>query len=214
MTIITRSILSEYRLQHAIYKDFCSLVVVLLEDLLKKGKYKYHLSSRVKEEASIIEKIKRKKSEGKDYKHLEDIDDIAGVRVVFYTEIDKKKFVRTLKKEFGSSAEIYEAKGKHGYSSTHILATLGETRSELSEYKKFKNLICEIQLTLILDHAWAEVEHDVLYKTSSKIKKLDSMYYENLKIRMENIMSQHLKQASIELESILSEVKKIKSSKR
>jgi ppGpp synthetase/RelA/SpoT-type nucleotidyltranferase len=84
----------------------------------------------------------------------------------------------------------------------------------LSEYKRFKNLKCEIQLTLILDHAWAEVEHDILYKTSSKIKKLDSNYYEHLKIRMENVMSQHLKQASFELESILSEVKKIKNPKK
>lgn len=201
-------------MQHALYTDFCGLMVFLLEDILKKGKYKYHINSRVKDEHSLSEKIKRKKQTGSEYKHLRDIEDIAGVRIVFYTEIDKKRFTRQLKRELGNSIEIYEANGKHGYSSTHILATLGTVRSELVEYKRFKHLICEIQLTLMLDHAWAEVEHDVLYKAGPKIKKLDLSYQESLKIRMENIMSQYIKQASIELESILMEVKKIKNQKK
>lgn len=214
MNIITRSILSEYREDNALYTDFCSLMALLLEDMLKKGKYKYHINGRVKSEHSLVEKIKRKKNTPTEYRHLSEIEDVAGVRVVFYTEADKRRFIRYLKKEFENSLNIYVANGKHGYSSTHIIATLDAVRSELSEYKKFKNLKCEIQLTLILDHAWAEVEHDILYKADPKIKKLDSVYQESLKIRMENIMSQYIKQASSELENILTEVKKVKSSKK
>lgn len=90
MNIITRSILSEYRTQHALYTDYCSLMSLLLEDILKKGKYKYHINSRIKNEQSLVEKIKRKKHTGVEYKHIDEIDDIAGVRIVFYTEIDKK----------------------------------------------------------------------------------------------------------------------------
>lgn len=214
MTIITRSILSEYAAQRTIYEDFCGLIVMLLEDMLRKGKYKYHITSRVKDEKSLLEKIKRKRQESKEYKHVGDIEDIAGVRVVFYTDLDRKRFVKSFKKEFGNSVKVTETKGKHGYSSTHIITTLGEKRSELSEYKIFKNLTCEVQLTLILDHVWAEVEHDVLYKMNSKMKKIDSVYYQNLEIRMENIMSQYIKRASSELESILLEVKKNKTTKK
>ena len=65
----------------------------------------------------------------------------------------------------------------------------------------------------MLDHAWAEVEHDILYKASSKVKQLNTKRYDNLKVRMEKIMSQYIKRASVELESITREIRDLKSTK-
>jgi ppGpp synthetase/RelA/SpoT-type nucleotidyltranferase len=208
----TRLILSEYKATHSLYNDFCYVMSNLLDDILKKGKYKYHISYRLKDVASLSEKIERKNNKNLRYKHLGDIEDIAGIRIVFYTEIDRKKFLKRMEKEFSDAMEINKTKGENGYSSIHVISSLGKKRSELSEYKRFKDLKCEIQLTLMLDHAWAEVEHDILYKVHPKVSQIDPNHYEDLKIRMKKIMSEYIKRASMELESIVREVKRIKKS--
>jgi ppGpp synthetase/RelA/SpoT-type nucleotidyltranferase len=182
----------------------------LLEDMLKKDNFKYHINNRLKDVASLSEKIERKRNKGTVYKHLQDINDIVGIRIIFYTETDKKNFIKILKDDLKDAMKIKRAKGPHGYSSTHVIASLGEKRSALSEYKRFKDLKCEIQLTLILNHAWAEIEHDILYKADKAMSQIDSTYHETLKVRMEKIMSHYIKKASFELEKISQEIKKIK----
>ena len=214
MSPITNTILSEYKHNHSLYNDFSYVMYNLLEDMLRKGNYKYHINNRIKDVASLSEKINRKKTLGVQYKHIQDIEDIVGIRIVFYSETDRKKFIRRLQKEFGESMEIQETKGPYGYSSTHVITSLGKKRSELSEYKRFQDLKCEIQLTLILNQAWAEIEHDILYKASKTVAQVDSKTYESLKTRMEKIMSQYIKKASFELESIVKEIKRIKVTKK
>jgi putative GTP pyrophosphokinase len=210
MSPTTRNILAEYKTTHNLYNDFCYVMHNLLEDILIKGKYKYHINNRVKAVESLSEKIERKKVRGIKYRHLQDIEDIVGIRIVFYTEADRKKFLKKMHKEFADSIEINKTKGPHGYSAIHVIASLGEKRSALIEYERFKGLKCEIQLSLILDHAWAEVEHDILYKPGGVVSKIDPVHYEGLKTRMEKVMSQYIRRASNELESIVKEIKKIK----
>jgi ppGpp synthetase/RelA/SpoT-type nucleotidyltranferase len=178
--------------------------------MLKKENYKYQINNRLKDVTSLSEKIERKKVRGTLYKHIQDINDIVGIRIIFYTETDKKSFLKIMREDFGNAMKIKKAYGPHGYSATHVITSLGEKRSELSEYKRFKELKCEIQLTLILNHAWAEIEHDILYK-ANKVSQLNLEYHETLKVRMEKIMSQYIKRASSELEKISQEIRKIKS---
>lgn len=214
MSPTTRSILAEYETSHTLYNDFSYVMYTLLEDMLKKGNYKYHINNRLKDITSLSEKIKRKEVSGIRYKHIQDIEDIVGIRIVFYTEIDKKRFIRGMHRNFGDSIKVERAKGPYGYSSTHVIASLGEKRSELTEYKRFKELKCEIQLTLILNHAWAEIEHDILYKAGKAVSQMDQQQYESLKIRMKKVMSQYIERASTELESIAREIKRIKIIKK
>jgi hypothetical protein len=56
-----------------------------------------------------------------------------------------------------------------GYSSLHLIARLGEARSELLEYSDYKGMECEIQIRSVLQHAWAEIEHDLGYKGSQPL---------------------------------------------
>lgn len=214
MSTNTQNILAEYKNNHNLYNDFSYVMYNLLEDMLKKDKYKYHINNRLKDIISLSEKIKRKKGTGIQYKHIQDIQDIVGIRIVFYTEIDRKRFISSMRKDFGNAMEIEKAKGPYGYSSVHIIASLGNKRSKLMEYERFKELKCEIQLTLILNHAWAELEHDILYKTGGVISQIDPKRYESLKIRMKKIMSQYIQRASSELESIVEEINRIKINKK
>jgi ppGpp synthetase/RelA/SpoT-type nucleotidyltranferase len=205
----TQTILGEYRAKLSLYEKYCVAVCNLLETLLKKGDYKYQLSFRIKNVDSLREKIQREKLKIK-YKHLSDIEDILGIRIVFYTEIDRKKFIKRLSGELKGQVHYKEMFRVSGYRSTHAIIHFGNERTHLPEYKKFKGLKCEVQLTLILNHAWAEVEHDILYKEAKRVPKLDRTRYRILKNRMEKVMVDYIRKASGELDSIVKEIRTVK----
>ena len=106
---------------------------------------------------------------------LMDLTDLAGVRVIAFfpknldeieTSIRKAGFVIKERRNIGE--ERFEA-GEFGYQSIHLLVELPENRKQLEENKNFRDLVCEIQVRTILQHAWAEMEHDIQYKSSEEI---------------------------------------------
>lgn len=210
----TNVIVREFNSRRDIYKDYCGVVIRLLESLLKNEKFKYQLSHRIKSLDSIKEKIKRKSQSGKIYHHLEDIEDIAGVRVVFYTKADREYFIKKLKKAIGDGYLRLEKTTKvSGYRSTHAIISFGPERIRLAEYAPFKGMRCEIQMTLILDHAWAEVEHDILYKEGASVHGLNKKTYHDLREKMEKVMSDYIQKASTGLEAIVHNIKKLELSR-
>ncbi len=56
-----------------------------------------------------------------------------------------------------------------GYLSVHFVASLSDQRLALSEYGRFKDYTAEIQIRSILQHAWAEIEHDLGYKNPNSV---------------------------------------------
>ncbi len=67
---------------------------------------------------------------------------------------------------------------------------------------------------MILNHAWAEVEHDILYKDDFHIHGLEKKEYFLLKRRMQKVMTNYIKNASNELEKIVEYVKRLKKHKK
>jgi putative GTP pyrophosphokinase len=65
-------------------------------------------------------------------------------------------------------AELIAAE-RFGYQSIHYLVKLSAARARLPEYQPFAGTIAEIQVRTILQHAWAEIEHDIQYKSSAVI---------------------------------------------
>lgn len=170
--ILLNQIISNYKKKQKLYSDFSLAMKSILEQLLKSYDYKYtFLSSRAKDLTKLKEKIIRKEGDGKIYKKLEDIEDLAGVRAVFYLESDRKNFLEALNTEFGGNAKIENENKENGYKATHIILSLDKKRSSLAEYKKYNGLKCEIQLTSIFYHAWSELEHDIIYKKDEGLKK-------------------------------------------
>src|SRR5258708_5909841 len=49
------------------------------------------------------------------------------------------------------------------YFAIHYLVSLTDGRLSLPEYAKFRGMRCEVQLQTILNHAWAETSHDIVY---------------------------------------------------
>jgi ppGpp synthetase/RelA/SpoT-type nucleotidyltranferase len=105
---------------------------------------------------------------------LVEITDLAGVRIIVFVKESVNTICSEIKtllhvKEIEDIGERVYSGGKFGYQSTHLLVTLGVDRRNLIENKKYKDMVCEIQVRTILQHAWAEMEHDIQYKSEQEI---------------------------------------------
>jgi ppGpp synthetase/RelA/SpoT-type nucleotidyltranferase len=105
---------------------------------------------------------------------LVEIDDLAGVRIIAFLPRSLDAIETMIGEEFDvfersdKGAALIE-EGRFGYQSIHYLVTLKDTRTQFSEYAQFDRAIVELQVRTILQHAWAEIEHDIQYKSASAI---------------------------------------------
>lgn len=200
---MTGKLINEYKEKIPLYQDFCSTLNNLLISLLESSGYKYQISYRVKSIESLLKKIQRKTAEGKRYKRLEDVKDLAGIRIIFYLESDKKNFLSDLYREFTpQKLKLKERHKEKGYRATHIILQFGRKRLALGEYKKFSNLNIEIQLTSALFHAWSEIEHDIFYKLDEQTKLGGKDIIKKLKKDLEDTMVNYIHKASDKFESV------------
>jgi ppGpp synthetase/RelA/SpoT-type nucleotidyltranferase len=105
---------------------------------------------------------------------LEDITDLAGVRIITFFPRAVESVGTCIREEF----EVLEhtdlsrtllQEERFGYQSEHYLVRLSSKRTTLPEYNPHLGLVAEVQVRTILQHAWAEIEHDIQYKSSITI---------------------------------------------
>lgn len=163
-----------YDKNKALYERFSKEVEEIITKILKSKSISYQsVSHRVKEKESYLNKCKNEK-----YKDpVNEITDVSGIRIIAYTNQDVSSICKILQKEFridennsGNKAEMLET-DKVGYLSVHYILQLSEKRLELPEYKIYENLKCEVQVRTLLQHAWAEIEHDKNYKFTGVLPK-------------------------------------------
>lgn len=157
---------SWYRENAATYQRLSDVINTTLVNLLKSKKIdNLAISTRVKTLESVIEKIERK-----EYTSVSELTDIVGARIITYIESDIPKVCEILKEAFlvhtNKSVDKSEElrSDQIGYRSVHFICELGEQRIALPELIEFKNLQFEVQIRTVLQHAWAEIEHDRSYK--------------------------------------------------
>ena len=105
---------------------------------------------------------------------LENITDLAGVRVIAFFPRTVETVGACIHDEFEviehmdlSQTRLQEE--RFGYQSEHFLVKLRGNRTSLPEYEPHHGLVAEVQVRTILQHAWAEIEHDIQYKSSITI---------------------------------------------
>lgn len=168
-------ILKEYRNNKGKYDRFTTKICELCENLLDiHGISTHSIVGRAKDIASLEKKIKR---EDKGYNDLEEITDLTGIRIITYFSDDVDRIAKLIEEEFVidernsvDKRSVLEA-DRFGYLSLHYVVELKEHQSGEEEQANFKNLKAEIQIRSILQHAWAEIEHDLGYKTEEKIPR-------------------------------------------
>ncbi len=166
------SILDGYRKNEKIFNSYKKKIENLILDLLATENISiHHLASRTKSIESLSKKIDNKNDK---YSSLEQITDITGIRIITYLESDVDSVANLIEKEFvkdevNSIDKRNLQVNQFGYKSLHIVISFNQNRAQLSEYKLYKNLKCEIQIRSILQHAWAEIEHDLGYKAEISV---------------------------------------------
>ena len=161
-----------YDKNNKLYKKFCVEIENIIAKLLDINNIPIHsITSRIKEKESFLEKCKRKEYEDA----IDEMMDLAGIRIIAYINSDvqtaceliKKEFIIDIENSVNKSAIMKE--NEVGYLSHHFIAKLNESRITLPEYSEFEGLQCEIQIRTFLQHAWAEIEHDRNYKFSGEL---------------------------------------------
>jgi len=132
----------------------------------------YHnIDSRSK----TIESFKNKIKGGIGFKPKE-MQDLAGIRIICYVKSDVEKISNLVENTFEIDSSKSHDKSKildeneMGYQSIHYVAKLPRSRLDAAdEMKRFANLQFEIQIRTILQHAWAEIQHDEIYKNRERL---------------------------------------------
>ena len=147
--------------------DFASAIRELLSDA---GLAFDSVTARVKTWRSLRIKAMRRGDDG-EFAYPEpwtDIHDLVGVRVTAYHSNEIPDVLAVL----GDSLEVLRAidktaetriSGQFGYGSHHLVCRVGEDAPPgLAPYRGQK---FEVQVRTVLQHAWAEFEHDIRYKS-------------------------------------------------
>lgn len=168
-----KRLLDEYEASKGLYNDFAKSLAGLIENLLSHQKIQTHsVSYRGKDLSSLAGKLRRPE---KSYSTLADITDLAGVRVTTYFADDVDLVAKLLSAEFSvdGTASIdkrqFSDPNQFGYRSLHYVLSFNASRAGLAEYRNFASFKCEVQIRSILQHAWAEIEHDLGYKSAAGV---------------------------------------------
>jgi putative GTP pyrophosphokinase len=141
-----------------------------LELFLKERDIKVlSIDYRVKDDSSFAEKIDRKHYENP----FDEIEDICGIRIICYYQSDVEKISEVLRQEFtvieNQDKETLLKADQFGYRSTHFIIKIKEEWNKAPNYRGLENLKAEIQIRTVLMHAWAEIEHKLVYKNANQI---------------------------------------------
>ena len=163
-----------YRDNRKDYLNLTAEVEVILREVLDEKEIVFHsIESRVK----TVESFKEKASREKYSDPIKEITDLAGIRIITLFEKEIHEISDIIKKLFKIDYERSEDKSdlldadKMGYKSIHYIAELTDQKITNTSLEKFKNLKFEIQIRSILQHAWAEIEHDRNYKFKGELPK-------------------------------------------
>lgn len=164
--------ISWYSEKRPVYEQLSKKVESIIQEIIADQGIPIHaIYSRAKDVDSFAKKIEDPKYTDP----IVQITDFSGIRVITYVESDVEKVSKVLEAHFeidpDNSIDKSKSLGvdKVGYRSIHYIAKLPSDRIKLPEYKKFSEMVFEIQIRTILQHAWAEIEHDKDYKFSGEL---------------------------------------------
>jgi ppGpp synthetase/RelA/SpoT-type nucleotidyltranferase len=210
--------LAEYERQgRSEYAAFASIIAAILRAAIDAEEgYRLHLvTDRAKTVKSLREKLEKNGKEATTILEAE-IKDLAGCRIIFYTNDDVTRFIHS--GIIDQNFDVLEAKVHHPsrhaqdanewYVDNQFIVKLRQERLDLPEYARFANLRCEIQIHTILNHAWSETAHDTIYKPI-ELGNFGTQKADAIKSRMAKIMSKYLIPAGYELQKVVRDFQRL-----
>jgi len=159
------AILREYDARREELDALASALQARLSDELGPARGAIHsITHRVKDRESLRRKLLRP---DKIYRGLRDVTDLVGVRIVTYFDDATFEVARIVERAFRIDLDNSLDKRRllaptqFGYRSLHYVGSLPDAPPQLPRF--------ELQIRTILQHAWAEIEHDLGYKSAASV---------------------------------------------
>ena len=203
------------------YESYSGLLEEIMQSIKERLIDNLKLSSqptykaRIKSFSSYYKKVLRQHpEEAASSDSLVCLTDMMGIRIIC-TFLEDIQIVLTQIKEMFDVVEV-EVKGadqsfkEFGYESVHVLVKIPEDAVPADKDENLvlpDELVCEIQIRTILQDAWAEVEHELIYKTEFTPfdmplrRKLASM---NASLSLADIIFQEIRDYQKNLQSEMS----------
>lgn len=201
--------INEYLAQRPLYKKLGQKVSLIVEEILEQKEVNFHaVSFRAKTVDSFSKKIEKPKYDDP----LNQLTDLTGVRIIAYVENDVKEISTIIENLFDIDSDNSIDKSKElgidrvGYKSVHYICSLRSDRLCLPEFERFSALKFEIQIRTILQHAWAEIEHDKNYKFAGVLPEHLQRQFKLLAAQLE-LTDQGFNKLSADIDNYSKEVK-------
>ena len=171
----TDELLSQYRRLLPVYEKMAEVIPEKLKQFFAEaGIIVAAVEHRVKAEDSLAGKLKLK---GGKYRDIFDITDLVGIRVITFYIDDVDKVASVLERLFEIDWENSIDKRKaheidsFGYLSLHYICRIPELAYSDAEHPELNKIRFEVQMRTVLQHAWANMNHDTGYKSGVEIPR-------------------------------------------
>lgn len=160
-------LLAQYDERSGLYAEYVEHLTTVIGSMLFDAKIKCHaVSGRLKTRESFNGKVRSGKRQ---YADIDEVTDVAGLRITTYFARDVDRVADVISPRFivDEKNSIDRRKtiesDRFGYLSLHYIVRPRSEGDPLA-HAGFSDVPAEIQVRSILQHAWAEIEHDLGYK--------------------------------------------------
>ena len=161
-----KAFLENYAARHEQFTQAAADAQVLIEETIANLPFHVNqITSRAKSTKSLKEKLARKR-----YRNpASEITDLIGVRVVTYYSDQIDAVTSALARELRVFRRLSVDKRQalnlreFGYRSVHLIVKPKSIAS--GRFSALGNRRFEVQVRSLLDHAWASIEHEIVYKS-------------------------------------------------
>ena len=171
-----QDLLEQYRALLPVFTKMAGIIPDQLKGMFAKaGIVVTAVERRVKTEESLAGKLQLK---GGKYKSIYDITDLVGIRVITFYIDDVDKVASMVERLFEIDWENSIDKRKaheidsFGYLSLHYICRIPESSYRDPEHPELNRIRFEVQMRTVLQHAWANMNHDTGYKSGVEIPKI------------------------------------------
>ncbi|OGM49604.1 hypothetical protein ABOM_001679 [Aspergillus bombycis] len=189
MDSVVADFVQEYQNKKWIYARNAAATARICHEMLQAELLPAVVTYRVKDPSSLERKLRQREHlRGQHYPSREsiqdEISDLAGVRIVVYFPQDTERvldalggrFDVELKKSYGAvdTNRVRKTSGhiqRPGYCATHCWVFLKQDEPQARDGSSRRRV--EIQVVSLLRHAWAQFEHDAVYKARSTMNLED-----------------------------------------
>ena len=171
-----QALMAQYESLLPVYTQMADVIPEKLKEFFAEaGIIVAAVEHRVKAKDSLAGKLKLK---GGKYKDIFDITDLVGIRVITFYIDDVDKVASVLERLFEIDWENSIDKRKaheidsFGYLSLHYICRIPESAYKDPEHPELNKIRFEVQMRTVLQHAWANMNHDTGYKSGVEIPRV------------------------------------------